>query len=151
MSLLWAWKGSFKVEGELDRVMASFWAGLVKIGLQFGLGRVPSGAFWRVHKPNRKSKFWVASKRVRNPNSSFRANSDPALETPMMPMVDLPKASQSIGLVPGKSGVSMEDLPKVVQVPEKFGGVNDSSSKSVMAFSSVSQVSASSSYPSGLA
>jgi hypothetical protein len=76
------WKGNFKkVVGELDWVMASFWVGLVKFGLQFELGRVPSGAFWRDHKPNRKSKFRVTSKRARKPNSSFKVNSDSAPET----------------------------------------------------------------------
>jgi hypothetical protein len=39
LSLLWAWKGKFeKVLGELDRTMASFWASLVRFGLQYGLG-----------------------------------------------------------------------------------------------------------------
>jgi hypothetical protein len=39
LSLLWACKGKFKkVLWELDRTMASFWAGLVRFALQFGLG-----------------------------------------------------------------------------------------------------------------
>jgi hypothetical protein len=37
--------------------MASFWAGLVKFGLQFGQGWVPSGTSRKDHKPNHKSKF----------------------------------------------------------------------------------------------
>lgn len=44
LTLVWACKGKFKkVLGELDQTMASFWAGLVRFGLQFGLGRT--------HKP----------------------------------------------------------------------------------------------------
>jgi hypothetical protein len=68
-----------------------------------------------------------------------------------MPTVDLPEASPSIGLVSGMLVVLMEDLLKVVQVPMKSSGVNDSSLSSVMAFSLVSQDSTSSSSPSGLA
>lgn len=50
LSLLWAWKGKFKkFLGELDRIMASFWAGLVRFGPQFGLGWVGLGAQARYH------------------------------------------------------------------------------------------------------
>jgi hypothetical protein len=45
-SLLWAWKGSFeKGLAKLDRVMASFWAEMVRFGLKLGLDRVPNGPF----------------------------------------------------------------------------------------------------------
>lgn len=71
---------------ELDRVMASFWAGLVRFGLQFGLGCVPNAAFWRAHKPNRKYKPTVqlAYKRPRKPNPNIRDRSDLDLVLPMM-------------------------------------------------------------------
>lgn len=111
--------------------MASFWAGLVRFGLQFGLGCVPNAAFWRAHKPNRKYKPTVqlAYKRPRKPNPNIRDRSDLDLVLPMM----LSKASPeytlavAVGLVHRSSEASMEVLPMAVTLDGIYVGSDSAS------------------------
>jgi hypothetical protein len=134
LSLLWAWKGKFKkFVGELDRIMASFWAGLVRFGPQFGLG-------WARKPVTIRKPCWAVSKRTCKPNPNITDGSDSdgselkelsklsdqVLRTPEASAEDLSKVFLMVGVVP----VNLEGNFNG-SGPLRFDGVDGATSSSV--------------------
>lgn len=129
-SILCAWKGGVeKVLGDLDRVMASILAGLVKLGLSRKPGRKKGlWAFRQAHKPKpypfhkSKSKLQFYSK------GSLKPSSDPAPETLETLTKHMSEVPPTVGLVLGTSKTLIEDVTKaplmVGLVPKVLAGAS---------------------------
>jgi hypothetical protein len=110
------WKGGLeKVLRDLNRVMASILAGLVKLGL----GPKPIGckkglwAFRQAHKPKpypfRKFKYKLQF----YSEGSLKPSSNPALKTSETLTKYMPKVPPTVGLVLGMSKTLIENVTKV--------------------------------------